>query len=374
MTENQHTVLSDLQQIDGSSSLRASYSNILQQGRDALAHEAENLALPLHLIGQDQHTVLSDLQQIDGSSSLRASRFADMQQTFAVNANPANYRIDSVSSLETTADYHISSNESESFTGLSNANTATSQNPEIGEIIEGSPVVKLRKKKSAANRSSVLVKGPNSGEQLRELEVDGDEVLRSTKKTTDINETDLNASEKRNATQDEIEPEPVGKRIQNKFFTRTAALKSYNDQDETQNELIGMERSWVSNKIGPIKETKSNEEKFKFCQEVCRLSKLPPPLPLDIFEKIEWNYVKNFDTTKLTPGQKFQSATVLADIPRRHAKFLFCHPGPVVDTVSGNTNVLVKQGTGREMCTRCIRDQLSYIISASQGLLNTEDF
>lgn len=50
---------------------------------------------------------------------------------------------------------------------------------------------------------------------------------------------------------------------------------------------------------------------------------------------MEWNHVSKFHRKELAAQSEFLYAIALAAIPRRHSKFPFCHPGHVVNTVSG---------------------------------------
>lgn len=118
--------------------------------------------------------------------------------------------------------------------------------------------------------------------------------------------------------------------------TRRTAINNYDDTDEAQNELIGMERGWVDASDGSlIQGAMPKSKKLEIFQEACRISKLPPPLPFQTFEAMDWCHVSTFDRTELLRGHQFSTLIELAAIPRRHGKFPFCHPGPVADTVSG---------------------------------------
>lgn len=119
--------------------------------------------------------------------------------------------------------------------------------------------------------------------------------------------------------------------------TRGSTLLNYDNNDADQNELIGMERSWMNASTtvlpgGPM----PRQKKFEIMQQQCKLSKLPQPLPIETFESMDWKHVTTFDPKELVSGQNFSTPVELAKIPRRHGKFPFCHPGPVADTVSGS--------------------------------------
>lgn len=49
------------------------------------------------------------------------------------------------------------------------------------------------------------------------------------------------------------------------------------------------------------------------------------------FYEIDYNFVSKWADTDMASGFKLKTTDELAAIPRRHAKFPFCHPGPIPD-------------------------------------------
>lgn len=117
-------------------------------------------------------------------------------------------------------------------------------------------------------------------------------------------------------------------------------FSAYDNSDPTQNELIGMEEYYVATQSLASSEsttdnrTLSKENQMKKWIDECQKCKLPPPVPYDKIERIDWKHVTTFDRSLLKPNQKFKSLEELAEIPRRHPKFPFCRPGPVQDSVT----------------------------------------
>lgn len=118
----------------------------------------------------------------------------------------------------------------------------------------------------------------------------------------------------------------------NGMLTRAMAMNNYNDADEGENELIGMERAWLnSSRVALAGRPMPKQKKFELFSKQCQFSKLPAPVPFDKFEALDWDYVEKCDETQLMPGYSFKTSEELKLIPRRHPKFPFCHPGPVRD-------------------------------------------
>lgn len=115
----------------------------------------------------------------------------------------------------------------------------------------------------------------------------------------------------------------------NGVVTRKIAANNYDDEDKNQNELIGMERGYSGSM--PESRPMPKKKKFKLFQKQCKKGNLPPPLPFERFEAIDWNHVSECDENRLLPEYKFKTPEELKVIPRRHPKFPFCHPGPVRD-------------------------------------------
>lgn len=126
---------------------------------------------------------------------------------------------------------------------------------------------------------------------------------------------------------------PVVKIVGSK--TRASTRHDYDDSDEGQNELIAMERGWLNTFESVLSgRPMPKQKKFLMFQQQCKLSKLPTPLPFSTFEATDWTYVSTFDRKDLQPTEEFLTVTQLVSVPRRHGKFPYCHPGPVVDTIS----------------------------------------
>lgn len=100
----------------------------------------------------------------------------------------------------------------------------------------------------------------------------------------------------------------------------------YDDSNEEHNELIAMELESVNNTVAP-----QCRDPMVQLQWQCTNFKLPPPLSTEVIESANWDYVFRCDEKALAPGYEFHTAKELQDIPRRHSKFPFCHPGPLRD-------------------------------------------
>lgn len=91
-----------------------------------------------------------------------------------------------------------------------------------------------------------------------------------------------------------------------------------------------MQKVWA-NRIALAGRPMPKQRKFEILLQQCEMSKLPPPLPMDKFESMDWNHVEKCDETKLMPNYRFKTPDELKLIAQRYPKFPFCHPGPVRD-------------------------------------------
>lgn len=104
-----------------------------------------------------------------------------------------------------------------------------------------------------------------------------------------------------------------------------------------------MEGAYADSEPGPVGWPQaelplSKDAQMEQWRSECERSKLPPPLPHHTYEAMEWKHVSTFDRSLLKPGQTFKTLVELKEIPRRHTRFSFCRPGPVVDVVSGSNH------------------------------------
>ncbi len=93
-------------------------------------------------------------------------------------------------------------------------------------------------------------------------------------------------------------------------------------QYDDTNELIKMERR-VS---GDDDDNADNPDQWS---KWCEAYKLPQPMQIEEFNKIDWDHVSKYDDTCLELGSKFLSKEELVSITRRHPHFKMCRPGPV---------------------------------------------
>ncbi|XP_037037938.1 uncharacterized protein LOC119075575 [Bradysia coprophila] len=218
---------------------------------------------------------------------------------------------------------------------------------DVGSVIEGTPFVRrIKKPNRASKRGSVgdvdeftkrtsqrLTDKIESQSQDASTSSNGrqprtTDEADSTENSIDASQLELstpavNPSSSSNGQQPLHQP---------KMYTRAKGYDLYDDNDEKQNELIGKEAGYANSTNKP---KESELSRFELFRVQCQLSKLPAPLPFEVFDKKDWNYVTTFDKELLAPDESFPSVHALAEIPRCHGRFPVCHPGPVVDTVSG---------------------------------------
>lgn len=124
----------------------------------------------------------------------------------------------------------------------------------------------------------------------------------------------------------------VNRRIRKGVLTRAvAAMVKYNDHDESQNELIGMEKLEVASKNENELVEMSEDELHLLRTQQCMEYGFPSPLSEDELKQTDWELVSNYNDSMLATEHKFLSIEELEMIPRRHPKFKFCHPGALYD-------------------------------------------
>lgn len=103
--------------------------------------------------------------------------------------------------------------------------------------------------------------------------------------------------------------------------TRLNRMKTYDDKDPEQNELIGLMENWDKSSK-PYVSTNANEsEIFLSWKEQCQKIGFPQPLPLLEFNAIGWTHVTKYTDSELSPDYHFFNNDKLKTVKRRYPDF-----------------------------------------------------